>query len=161
MMIDWPLFAVFLATAFAAGSTGAFFSPGSWYERLSKPVWTPPNWLFPMAWFVLYISMAYAAMRVALSDHPEMNLALAIWGLQIVFNTLWSPVFFGLHRLFPALIVLFGMWASVLAMVIAFWRVDPVAGALVAPYLVWTSYAFALNFSIWRRNPDAAQMAGA
>lgn len=161
MSIDWPLFALFLLTAFAAGSTGAFFSPGSWYQRLSKPVWTPPNWLFPLAWLVLYVSMAYAATRVAMSGHPAVVYALAIWGLQIVFNTLWSPVFFGLHKLGPALVVLFGMWASVLTMVIAFWRIDLYAGLLVAPYLVWTSYAFALNFSIWRRNPFAAEMAGA
>nr|WP_132952869.1 TspO/MBR family protein [Rhodovulum bhavnagarense] len=158
--MDWPLFALFVTTAFAAGSTGAFFSPGRWYANLDKPGWTPPNWLFPLAWFVLYLSMAYAATRVAISGHPEVIYALAIWGLQIVFNTLWSPVFFGLHRLLPALVVLFGMWASVLAMAVAFWRIDLVAGLLVAPYVVWTSYAFALNFSIWRRNPDAAQMAG-
>ncbi|RSK33045.1 tryptophan-rich sensory protein [Rhodovulum iodosum] len=155
------LFALFMGTAMAAGSTGAFFSPGSWYDRLDKPGWTPPNWLFPLAWLVLYIAMAVAATRVAVSGHPGVIYALAIWGLQIVFNTLWSPVFFGLHRLGPALVVLLGMWASVLAMVVAFWRVDLTAGLLVAPYLVWTSYAFALNFVIWRRNPGASEMQAA
>lgn len=161
MTIDWPLFGIFLATTYTAGATGAFFSPGTWYDNLSKPSWTPPNWMFPAAWFVLYLCMAYAATRVAISGHPEMPYALAIWALQIAFNTLWSPIFFGLHRLGAALVVLLGLWGSVVAMAIAFWRVDMTAGLLLVPYVIWTSYAFALNFAIWRRNPDAAQMVGA
>ncbi|MBK5933442.1 sensory protein TspO [Rhodovulum imhoffii] len=159
MQFDWLLFSIFLLTTGAAGATGAFFSPGSWYERLDKPVWTPPNWLFPLAWTALYLGMAFAATRVAISGAPAMAYALAVWGLQIAFNTLWSPVFFGLRRLGAALVVLCGMWLSVLAMVVLFWQADPVAGLIVAPYVVWTSYAFALNFSVWRRNPFAQEMA--
>ena len=160
-MIDWPLFALFLVTCFTAGSTGAFFGPDEWYERISKPVWTPPNWLFPTAWFTLYLLMSYAATRVALSGHPETVYALGIWGLQTAFNTLWSPIFFGQHKIGKALVALIGLWASVIAMAISFWRVDMVAGLLLVPYVIWGTYAFALNFSIWRRNPDTPQMAGA
>ncbi|BAQ67401.1 tryptophan rich sensory protein [Rhodovulum sulfidophilum] len=160
-MIDWPLFVIFLATTYAAGATGAFFSPDGWYDRIDKPKWTPPNWLFPVAWFVLYICMAYAATRVAISGSPLLVYALAIWGLQVAFNTLWSPVFFGLHRLGAALVVLCGMWISVLAMAISFYQADMIAGLLILPYVVWTSYAWALNFSIWRRNRGAVQPAGA
>ncbi|ARE40108.1 Regulatory protein TspO [Rhodovulum sp. P5] len=160
-MIDWPLFALFFFTCLTAGSTGQFFGPGEWYRRIDKPSWTPPNWLFPLAWLVLYIMMSYAAMRVAISGHPEVMYALGIWALQVAFNTLWSPIFFGLHKLGAALVALMGLWLSVVAMAVAFYRVDMVAGLLIAPYVVWGSYAFALNFSIWRRNPDAEQLAGA
>lgn len=159
-MIDWPLFALFLATAFAAGSMGAFFTPGLWYERLDKPGWTPPNWLFPIAWFALFVSMSYAAMRVAVADAPGVVVALGVWGLQITLNAVWSPVFFGLRRLGPALLMLSLLWLAVVAMGLAFWRVDPVAGYLIVPYVVWTSYAFALNLSLWRRNPFAAEIPG-
>lgn len=159
MTIEWPLFALFFFTMLTAGSTGAFFGPDEWYDRISKPSWTPPNWLFPTAWFVLYVCMAFAAMRVSLSGHPETVYALGIWGLQVAFNTLWSPIFFGQHKIGKALVALMGLWLSVIAMTVSFWRVDLVAGLLLVPYVIWGSYAFALNFSIWRRNPAGAQAA--
>lgn len=130
------------------------FKPGAWYDELSKPSWTPPNWLFPVAWTALYIAIAYAAALVAPLDGAA--LALGLWSLQIALNTLWSPVFFGLRRIGVGMIVLSCLWVAVFACAIALWRLDPLAGGLFAPYVVWVSYAGALNFSIWRRNPSAA-----
>ena len=63
--MDWTLFLTFLAACGAAATTGAMFEPGAWYKSLAKPSWTPPNWLFPVAWTTLYILMSLAAMRVA------------------------------------------------------------------------------------------------
>ena len=148
------LFLVFLAACFAAGATGALFQPGEWYRSLRKPSWTPPDWLFPVAWTVLYLSMAAAAARIALlaGSEPAAGLALAFWALQIAFNTLWTPVFFGLRKLGGGMIVLICLWIAVTATLVAFWRLDVVAGLLILPYLGWVTVAGALNFSVWRLN---------
>jgi tryptophan-rich sensory protein len=148
----WICFAIFLAACFAAGSTGGLFSPGEWYDRLRKPWWTPPNWLFPVAWTLLYVCMAAAGARVAVS--PDNGIAMAFWALQIALNGLWTPVFFGLKKMRLGLIVLSGLWLSVAASVVALWQVDTIAGLLFLPYLAWVSVAGALNASVLRLNPE-------
>jgi tryptophan-rich sensory protein len=153
-LLSWLTLAGFLAATFGAGATGALFQPGEWYRRLSKPGWTPPDWLFPIAWTLLYIGMAAAAWRVAGSAHPLVFLALGLWSWQIVMNALWSPVFFGLRRLGAAFVVIGFLWLAVVLTTAVFLAVDPVAGWLMVPYVVWVSYAAALNLAIWRRNPD-------
>ena len=150
----YALFAIFLAACFAAGSTGGLFPPGEWYERLKKPWWTPPNWLFPVAWTTLYLCMAAAGARVAMS--PDNALAMALWALQIALNGLWTPVFFGLRRMKLGMIVLSALWLSVAATLVALWQVDWIAGLLVVPYLTWVSVAAALNLSVLRLNPAEA-----
>lgn len=151
--MDWTLFALYFAACCAAAATGAMFPPGDWYDRLAKPAWTPPNWLFPLAWTALYLAIAYAAARVAPLEGAAH--AMALWAVQIALNGLWTPVFFGLRRIGAGMVVLVCLWLAVVGTTIAFWRLDPVAGWLFAPYIVWTSYAGALNFDIWRRNPGA------
>ncbi len=150
--MDWGLFLTFLAACGAASATGAMFEPGKWYEGLAKPRWTPPGWVFPVAWSVLYICMAVSAARVAAL--PDNGQAMAFWALQIAFNTLWTPIFFGLHRMRAAMVVMVGLWLSVAATMLAFFQLDLIAGWLFVPYLVWVSIASALNFSVWRMNPD-------
>jgi translocator protein len=151
---DIWLFATFLLATGAAATTGALFEPGEWYKRLDKPVWTPPGFVFPLAWTVLYLSMAFAAMRIA--QLPEGGQALAFWAAQIAFNTLWTPIFFGLHRMRAAMIVMAGLWLTVAATMLAFWQLDQLAGLLFAPYLLWVTIAAALNFSVLQRNPEYA-----
>lgn len=148
------LFSVFLLACVAAGTTGAMFSPGEWYRNLNKPWFTPPDWLFPVAWSVLYICMAAAGTRVALL--PESGLALALWALQISLNTLWTPVFFGLRMIRAGMLVLVCMWVAVAACMIAMWQLDWIAGLLFVPYLMWVTVAGALNAGVWRLNPQAA-----
>ncbi|ARE85332.1 Protein CrtK [Roseovarius sp. EC-HK134] len=151
----WLIFGIFLAACFAAGSTGGLFPPGDWYDRLKKPWWTPPNWLFPVAWTTLYICMAAAGARVAVS--PDNGIAMALWSLQIALNGLWTPVFFGLQRMRLGLIVLCALWASVALTLVALWSVDWIAGLLFVPYLTWVSVAGMLNLAVLRLNPDAAR----
>lgn len=151
--MSWLTLLAFLAACGAAASTGALFSPGAWYRALDKPAWTPPDWLFPIAWTALYIAIAVAAWRVAYSGSPVVPLALALWSWQIALNAIWTPVFFGLRRLRGGLIVLTLLWLAVLGTLISFLTADTVAGWLIAPYLVWVSYAGALNLAVWRRNP--------
>jgi translocator protein len=148
--MDFGLFLTYLAACGAAAATGAMFQPGEWYRHLNKPSWTPPNWLFPVAWTTLYLCMSLAAMRVALL--ADTGQALAFWSVQIAFNTLWTPVFFGLRRMGAGLVVLCGLWCAVAATMMAFWGHDWIAGALMAPYLLWVTVAGALNASVWRLN---------
>jgi tryptophan-rich sensory protein len=148
--MDWTLFLTFLAACGAAAATGAMFEPGAWYRSLAKPAWTPPNWVFPVAWTILYLAMAAAAARVA--PLPGSGQALAFWAAQIAFNTLWTPVFFGLYRLRAALVVMFGLWLFVALTLVAFWQLDRLAGLLFVPYLAWVTVAGALNLAVVRLN---------
>lgn len=152
--MNWPLFFTYLAACCAAAATGAMFQPADWYKSLEKPWWTPPDWVFPVAWTTLYFCMAYSAMRVALlADSAQ---AMAFWALQIALNTLWTPVFFGLQRLRAAMVVMVFLWLAVAATTLAFLQMDTVAGVVIFPYLVWVSIAGALNFSVLRLNPTQA-----
>lgn len=150
--MDYAVFGVCLMSCCAAATTGAAFPPGAWYLRLDRPSWTPPNWLFPVAWTTLYVLMSIAAARIA--PKTGSGLPMALWALQIALNTLWTPVFFGLRRFGGAAIVVVGLWLAVAATMVTFWELDSIAGWMLAPYLVWCTVAAALNIAMWRRNPD-------
>ncbi len=143
---------LYLGACIAAASTGMIFAPGAWYDGLNKPRWTPPRWAFPVVWTILYVAIAFAAARVSML--PQAGTALALWSVQIALNTLWTPVFFGAHRRGAGLVIIVLLWLTVLVMLQVFWSLDPVAGLLIAPYLVWLSVAASLNFWIWRHNLD-------
>ncbi len=149
--MDWGLFLTYLAACGAAAATGAMIQPGEWYRSLQKPAWTPPDWVFPVTWTVLYLAMSVAAARVAAMDGTGQ--ALAFWSVQIALNTLWTPVFFGLKRMRAGLVVIGLLWLAVVATCIAFWGHDRIAGLLFLPYVAWVTIAGALNWSVWRRNP--------
>ena len=157
--MDWSLFFTYLAACGAAAATGAMNKPGQWYDNLNKPTWTPPRWVFPVAWTALYILIALAAMRAA---HAPLNgQAMAFWAVQIALNTLWTPVYFGLHRIKAAMVVMVCLWLAVAATTWTFFGVDWLAGMLFVPYLVWVTIAGALNFSTMRLNPNnVAQSVG-
>lgn len=157
--MDFPLFFTYLAACGAAAATGAMFQPGAWYRDLNKPRWTPPNWLFPVAWSVLYLCMSFAASRIASPDNVTAGTgqALALWTVQITLNTLWTPVFFGLRRMGAGLAIISLLWLAVAATMVAFWQIDRIAGLLLVPYLVWVTVALALNRSVyWRNSPAPA-----
>ncbi len=155
--MDWGLFVIFLLACAAAATTGSMFAPGAWYRALDKPSWTPPDWVFPITWTVLYLAAAYAATRVAGLDGNAYG--MAFWAMQIAFNTLWTPIFFGLRRIKVAFFVMLGLWIAVAGTLISFWSVDWIAGALFIPYLIWVTIAGALNASVWIRNPDGGLQA--
>ncbi|SFH09556.1 TspO and MBR related proteins [Palleronia marisminoris] len=154
--MDWMLFLLFLLASSGAAATGVMFKPGAWYGGLKKPGFTPPNWAFPVVWSILYVLIALAAARVAPEDHA--GLAMAYFTVQIVFNTLWTPVFFGLHHMKAGLVVIGILWLAVAGTLWQFWQIDWIAGLMFVPYLVWVSVAFALNASVWwlnRHRPNA------
>ncbi len=110
-----------------------------------------------MVWTTLYISSAVAAARVAPLEGSAH--AMAFWAMQIAFNTLWTPVFFGLRRIKAGFVVMLGLWIAVAGTTVTFLQLDWIAGALFVPYLVWVTVAGALNGSVWMRNPGSAQPA--
>ncbi|MEM9047605.1 MAG: TspO/MBR family protein [Pseudomonadota bacterium] len=140
----------------AAAATGALFGPGPWYRQLDKPGWTPPDWVFPVTWTALYVLMVWSGVRIAGSGNPMASAALSVFAAQITLNGIWSPVFFGLHRMGAAMIVLACLWVAVAAQLTLYWLIDPVSGLMTVPYLVWVTLAGALNLSVWRRNPEIA-----
>jgi translocator protein len=143
-----------LFAVFAAASMGGFFHPGEWYARLEKPAWNPPNWIFGPVWTALYIIMAVTAWMVwKRGGFASQRASLLLFLLQLLFNALWSPLFFGLHKPGLAFVDLVLLWLALLATIAAFWKTRPAAGAMLLPYLAWVTFAGALNFALWRLNP--------
>jgi benzodiazapine receptor len=147
---------IFLLLCFSAavlGSMATAQSVGGWYAELRKPPWTPPNWVFAPVWTVLYTSMAVAAWLVWLrAGWSGAAGAFTLFALQLSLNVLWSWLFFGFQNAGAAAVEVVGLWLSILASGLAFWRVAPVAGWLMVPYLGWVTFAAALNLAIWRLN---------
>ncbi|CAI8709918.1 MULTISPECIES: tryptophan-rich sensory protein TspO [Pseudomonas] len=143
-------FFIFLLACAAAASTGILFKPGQWYQSLVKPGFTPPNWVFPLAWTTIYLLLAWGGYRMTLI--PGSQVVLALWAAQIALNTLWTPVFFGAHHLLAALLILALLWVVAVVMVVMAMRLDVITGLIFFPYVVWLCVAAALNFSIWRNN---------
>ncbi len=143
---------VWLVVCFGAALLGLRFPPGAWYAGLRKPSWNPPNWIFGPVWTLLYILMAVAAWLVWENGGAANTGALALFLVQLILNAVWTWLFFGLHRpgLAAAEIVL--LWLAILATTLGFWTVQPLAGLLLVPYLLWVSFAAILNFTVWRLN---------
>ena len=129
-------------------------APG-FYARLARPPWAPPADLFGPVWALLYVLMAIAAWLVWRSrGFSGAPVALALFVIQLVLNALWSWLFFAWRQGLPALIDIVLLAALVAATAAAFWRIRPLAGALLLPYLAWVLYAAALNYRVWQLNPD-------
>lgn len=140
----------------AVGGASALAAGGdfrAYFDSLRKPPLTPSPAAFGPAWTTLYLLMGIAVWLVWRRGIDEQSaLALGIFGAQLVLNAMWSIVFFGRHRVGWALLEIALLWMMILATIVAFWRVRPLAGALLLPYLAWVSFASYLNAGIWRLN---------
>jgi translocator protein len=133
---------------------------GPWYAALKKPGWQPPNWAFGPVWttiFTLAVIAAVLGWRAAQSDQDRM-LIIALFALNAVLNILWSVLFFSLRRPDWAMIEVVMLWASILALIVLFWRFSPWSSLLLAPYLLWVSIASYLNLTILRLNGPFGSM---
>jgi tryptophan-rich sensory protein len=149
--------AIFILVSEAAGIIGAIFTTdavATWYPTLTKPSFNPPNWLFGPVWTTLYALMGVAAFLIWRHgwSAPGVKIALALFAAQLILNSLWSIIFFGMHALLPAFIEIIFLWVLILATIVAFLRVSPGAAGLLVPYILWVSFASLLNFSLWRLN---------
>nr|CAB38741.1 TSPO protein [Cereibacter sphaeroides] len=147
--MDWALFLTFLAACGAPATTGALLKPDEWYDNLNKPWWNPPRWVFPLAWTSLYFLMSLAPCGWRSS---KVRAGAGLLCAQLAFNTLWTPVFFGMKRMATALAVVMVMWLFVAATMWAFFQLDTWAGVLFVPYLIWATAATGLNFEAMRLN---------
>ena len=144
-----------LAVTFIAAAVGgvASINAGSFYMQLVRPEWAPPSSWFGPVWTVLYALMSAAAWLVWRADgFREARGALTLFLLQLAPNALWSWLFFGWHRGALAFADIVLLWALIVATLVAFWRIRPLAGAVLVPYLLWVSFALALNYSVWQLN---------
>ena len=142
-----------LVLCLAAASTGVFVSTGDWYASLTKPSWNPPSWLFGPVWSILYCMMAVAAWLVwCLGGWERQRIPLALFVLQLTLNALWTPLFFGLHMPGLAFGEMCLLWLALVSTLVQFWRIRPLAGFMLIPYLGWVSFAAFLNFTIWQLN---------
>lgn len=146
-----------IAAAQAAGLIGTIFTMpaiDSWYATLARPELAPPNWIFGPVWTTLYVLMGIAAFLVWQKglDKKEVKIALSIFGVQLVLNTLWSIIFFGLQSPGWAFVEIIILWTAIAATIVAFARVSKVAAWLLAPYILWVSFAGYLNFMIFWLN---------
>lgn len=158
-LLAWVGWVLLTGVAAATGAVASRSAAG-FYATLDRPAWAPPAWLFGPAWTVLYLAMATAAWLVSRADvvagvgGGARGAALALYVVQLVANALWTWIFFALRRgawAFGEVLVLLALVALTL---VAFWRVRPLAGVLLVPYLLWVGFATALTWSVWRRNPE-------
>lgn len=144
----------FIGICAAAAASGAVFKPGLWYDRLTKPSWVPPMWLFPVAWTLLYVMIAVSGWLVwKQAGLAGAGMAFALYGVQLVLNAGWSALFFGLRRMDLALVEVAVLWGSIAATIAAFAPYSVTAAWLLAPYLAWVSFAAFLNLVMVRLNP--------
>lgn len=144
------------ALCFAVAALGALATTPkipTWYAALNKPSFTPPNYVFPIAWNILYALMAISLWRLWQSRPDELrSKAIALFLLQLAVNLAWSWIFFGAESLRGGLVTILALDALVLWTIVAAWRVDRFAAVLLLPYLLWIGYATALNAGIARLN---------
>jgi benzodiazapine receptor len=140
-----------------AGIIGSVFTISAiptWYATLVKPALNPPAWVFGPVWTTLYALMGVATFLVWKKgwEKKEVKTALGIFGIQLVLNTLWSVIFFGLHSPGAALVDIIFLWLAILATIIAFAKISRPAAWLLVPYILWVSFAAYLNYAIWMLN---------
>lgn len=149
----------FLVIAVAAGVTivvavaGALLTDiGEWYFSLERPAWQPPDWAFGPVWTLVFTAAATAAVLSWLNGPGERTLVVSAFVVNAVLNIAWSWIFFRLRRPDWAFVEVIAFWLSIAVLILICGRIDARAGWLLAPYLVWVSFAAFLNLTIVRLN---------
>ena len=128
----------------------------AWFDALRKPGFMPPGWVFGTAWTILYILLGLSlAMLLHAKGAAKRERALILFGLGLLLNFAWSPVFFGWHKVTLALSLLAAMTVCTVALIFALWRIRLVAALLLYPYLGWLMFASALTYKVMELNPEA------
>jgi benzodiazapine receptor len=150
----------FFVVCYGVAALGAISTTSSiptWYAALAKPSFNPPDWIFAPVWTALYGLMAIAAWLVWRTPKTgpgsgDRRFGLVFFAIQLALNALWTPVFFSLHQLLLALLLILCLWIAILLTTLRFWKADRFAAGLMIPYLLWVAFATALNYQIYRLN---------
>ncbi|MBC8569281.1 TspO/MBR family protein [Zongyangia hominis] len=151
----WGPFLVFVLLTLGIGTAvGMITNPAQAYGEFVQPPLSPPNWVFPVAWTILYLLLALAATLVYCSDAPreQKRNALIWYGINLLLNFSWTPVFFGLRQPLTAFVILVLLLIVTVVLLVSFYRIRPAAGYLLIPYLAWLLFAGYLNFGIYLLN---------
>lgn len=156
MKNDWKKLLICIAIPLAVGGLSALLTGGMMadYGQLNQPPFSPPGWVFPVVWTILYVLMGWASYRVLAADVPEAQKrnALLVYGAQLAVNFLWSIVFFRLELRLTAFFVILALWILIYATIRLFSRIDEKAGDLLLPYLLWVTFAAYLNLGAFLLN---------
>ena len=163
-VLRWAVVTVplILLLGFVSGRSVPVGSENGWYMALAKPALNPPGWVFPVVWTTLYVMIGVAlAMILNARGARQRPLAVGLFAAQFVLNLLWTPTFFGAHKIGASVIVIVAMLILSIAATVVFARIRSAAAWLMVPYMVWISFAGVLAFSIGQLNPDAETLAPA
>lgn len=156
MKNSWKTYAVWILIAEAVGALSGWLSREGmevYSQTVTQPPLSPPMWLFPVAWGILYALMGIGAARIWMApESPERKRGLNLFVAQLVVNFFWSPIFFNLQAFGFAFVWLLLLWALVVWMIWTFYKVDPLAAWLQVPYLIWLTFAAYLNLAVWLIN---------
>ena len=158
-LIRWAVFLIplLLLLGYGSGLVAGSSDQNLWFATLEKPALYPPPATFGIVWSILYVMMGLAFAGVCSSwGSRGRGLAIAVFLVQFVLNLAWSPVFFAMHKIETAFVVIVAMDVLVAVCVVLFWRIRRWAGALLLPYLAWILFATLLTWQIWQLNPDAS-----
>ena len=153
MKIQWKKLLLCIVVPLAVGGLSALLTRNgtALFQTLSKPSFSPPGWLFPVVWTILYILMGIAVYLVLVSKKTDRG-ALTFYGIQLFFNFFWPVLFFNMELYLFAFIWLVVLWILIFVTSLLFHNVSKVSGYLMLPYLLWTAFAGYLNFSIYLLN---------
>ena len=147
---------IWITACLSAGILGALTtSPNTqWFQSLNKPFFQPPNWLFGPVWTVLYILMSVSIWLISKQGFKTKiaKQALYLFITQLVLNSLWSLVYFGMQQILGAFVLIIFIWIFILLTIIWFSKINKVAGYLLLPYILWVSFATVLNAALWLLN---------
>lgn len=156
MKINWKKLLLCLSIPLAVGGAAALLTGGGMadYSAMNQPPLSPPGWLFPVVWTILYLLMGYASYRVltANADEGQKKRALTLYGAQLAINFLWPLVFFGLNWYLVAFLLLIVLWVLIYLTMRAFSEIDDLAGTLLLPYILWVTFAGYLNLGVYLLN---------
>jgi tryptophan-rich sensory protein len=151
---SWPKLLISIVVAQSAGLIGSFSTISAipnWYASLNRPVFSPPNWVFGPVWTILYTLIGIALYKIWIKNKKG---SLNLFFFHLFLNAIWSPIFFGLHNLILAFLVIILMDISLIIIIKKFYKIDKIAAYLLIFYLLWISFASVLNFSFWQLNKE-------
>ena len=142
------VFSILLALTVGGLSALATANNMNIYDKITMPPLSPPGWLFPVVWSILFILMGISAALIFVSDSAQKESALFVYAVSLALNFTWSILFFNMQAFILSFIVLVGLWVSIIITIVKYFTIDKTAAWLQMPYLIWVTFAGYLNAAI-------------